>query len=577
VTPPRSRGGRGADRPVIFAVANNPTTVAYVTTALERRYDRDYRIEYELSAPAALARLEEMRDQDEAVALVLSEQWMSELTGVELLGRVGGLHRRALRGLLIDWGDWDEERTANAIRQAIALGQIDYYVLKPWKSPDELFHRGISEFLHEWSAADASAPYEVTLVADAWSPRSNELRTLLARNGVPHAFHSNDSATGQRLLRDADLEGRSEPVVILLDGRVLVDPSNDELARAYGASTDFEQAEELDVAVVGAGPAGLASAVYASSEGLSALVVEREAIGGQAGSSSRIRNYLGFARGVSGAELAQRAYQQAWTFGTRFMVMREVMGLHTQAGASHVLVISDGSEIEARCVILAMGVSYRRLEIPALERFVGTGVFYGSSPSHAQQFAGGRVYVVGGGNSAGQAAIHLGRFAEEVRILVRAETLAASMSRYLIEEIEAAPNIEIDLSTEVVDGGGAERLEQLELRDAKSGHSRTVLADALFVMIGARPHTDWLPAEIARDDHGFLLTGPDLLAEDEVSAWPLERPPFAFETSVPGVFAVGDVRSRSVKRVAAAVGEGSVVIQQVHSHLKAEPRLTGHS
>lgn len=556
---------------MIFAVGDNPSTVAYVSTALQRRYDRDYRIEYELAAPAALARLEGMRDEAEPVALVLSEQWMSELTGVELLSRVGDLHPRARRGLLIDWGDWDDQRTADAIRGAIALGQIDYYVLKPWKSPDEFFHRAISEFLQEWSAADASAPYEVTLVADAWSPRSNELRSLLARNGVPHAFHPHDSISGRRLLREADLEETGEPIVILLDGRVLVAPSNAELARAYGVRTGFEQTQELDVAVVGAGPAGLASAVYASSEGLSVLVVEREAIGGQAGSSSRIRNYLGFARGVSGAELAQRAYQQAWVFGTRFMVMREVTELRTDGGC-HVLRTSDDSEIEARCVVLAMGVSYRRLGIPALEALTGAGVFYGSSPSHAQQFAGRRVYVVGGGNSAGQAAIHLARFADRVSILVRGPTLASSMSRYLIDEIDATPNIEVGLSTEVAGGAGVERLEQLELRNAATGTLSTVSADALFVMIGARPHTGWLPAEILRDSHGFLLTGPDLLAGEDRTASPLARPPFGFETSVPGVFAVGDVRSGSVKRAAAAVGEGSVVIQQVHSHLKTEQR-----
>jgi thioredoxin reductase (NADPH) len=566
VSPPGRRAGQRSDRPVIFAVGNNPSTVAYVSTTLERRYDRDYRVEYQLSAPDALARLEAMRDQDEPVALVLSEQWMSELTGVQLLDRVGDLHPRASRGLVIDWGDWNDERTANAIRGAIALGQIDYYVLKPWKTPDEFFHRAISEFLHEWSASDASAPYEVTLVADPWSPRGNELRALLARNGVPHAFHPSDSPTGARLLREVDLEGASEPIVILLDGRVLVDPSNAELAQAYGVSTQFEQTEDLDVVVVGAGPAGLAAAVYASSEGLSALVVEREAIGGQAGSSSRIRNYLGFARGVSGAELAQRAYQQAWAFGTRFMVMREVAGLRP-ADRCHVLTTSDGDKVKARCVILAMGVSYRRLEIPALERLVSIGVFYGSSPSQAQQFAGQQVYVVGGGNSAGQAAIHLARFADHVGILVRGATLAANMSRYLIDEIEAAPNIEVRSSTEVVDGAGAERLEQLELRNSATGDVSTVSADALFVMIGARPHTDWLPTEISRDTHGFVLTGADVPVADGASGWPLERPPSSFETSMPGVFAVGDVRSRSVKRVAAAVGEGSVVIQQVHSHL----------
>ena len=569
------RGVHGGNRPVIFVVGNNPSTVAYVTTALQRRYDRDYSIEYDLAAPAALARLEALRADGACVALVLSEPWTAEISGVELLGRVGALHARAGRGLLIDWGDWDSDATANAIRNAIALGQIDYYVLKPWKSPDELFHRQISEFLQEWAATDASAPYEVTLVADSWSPRSNEIRSLLARNGVPHAFHPTESAAGVQLLREREVDDAGKPVVILLDGRVLVDPSNVELARAYGVSTAFEQSEELDVAVVGAGPAGLAAAVYASSEGLSALVVEREAIGGQAGSSARIRNYLGFARGVSGAELAQRAYQQAWVFRTRFMLMREVTGLRRGDGC-HVLTIAGGPEVAARCVILAMGVSYRRLSIQSLERLRGAGVFYGSSPSHAQQFAGGRVYIIGGGNSAGQAALHLARVVEQMTLVVRGPDLAASMSRYLIEEIAATPNIEVALSTQVVAAGGESRLEWLSLRGG-DGEERTVVADAVFVMIGARPHTDWLPTEVMRDAHGFVLTGPEALGGTGAPEWPLERPPSAFETSRPGVFAVGDVRSGSVKRVAAAVGEGSVVIPQVHSYLSIDGRMRERS
>jgi len=557
---------------VILAVGNTPSVVSHVRTALERRYDPDYRIAYALEASDALAQLEAMREDGVRVALVLAEQWMSQLTGVELLARVGELHPRAGRGLLIEWGAWGDEPTADAIRGAIAVGQIDYYVLTPWKSPDELFHRTISELLQEWAGADSSAPFEVTLVADAWSPRSSELRSILARNGVPHAFHPSDSESGRRLLREAELETTDKPVVILLGGRVLVDPSNPELAGAFGVSTEFDGPDDLDVAIVGAGPGGLASAVYASSEGLRALVIERETIGGQAGSSSRIRNYLGFARGVSGAELAQRAYQQAWVFGARFMLMREIAGMRAE-GNRHILTNSEGTEIRARSVILAVGVSYRRIEIPALDSLLGAGVFYGSSPSHAQQFAGRRVYVVGGGNSAGQAAIHLGRFAEQVTIMVRGPKLASSMSRYLIDEIDAAPNIDVAASTQVVDGRGEERLEGLTLHQSATGETSTVPADALFLMIGARPRVDWLPTEIARDEHGFVLTGPDLPGGEDANAWTLDRPPFAFETSQPGVFAVGDVRARSVKRVAAAVGEGSVVVQQVHSHLDA---VSGH-
>jgi thioredoxin reductase (NADPH) len=560
----------GPDRPLILAVGNDPTAVGQVVTELERRYERDYRIGFQLSATEALAQLEAMREAGERVALVLAEPWMSELGGVELLARVQSLHPHAGRALLIAWGGWGDTATAELIREAIAVGHIHYYVLRPWKSPDELFHRAVSEFLHEWARADASAPHEVTIVADAVSPRSNELRNLLARNGVPHVLRARDTPEGQRLLREAGREETSEPVVLMLDGSVLVDPSNAELARGYGVHTEIDGSRELDLVVVGAGPAGLAAAVYASSEGYRTLVVEREAIGGQAGSSARIRNYLGFAHGVTGADLAQRAYQQAWAFGSDFLLMREVSGLRAEDAGIR-LAVSGGDELRARSVVLATGVAYRRLGAAALERLTGVGVFYGSSPAQAQQCGGARAYVVGGGNSAGQAAVHLGRYADRVTVLARGTTLAETMSGYLIDEIEAAPNIDVRLQTEVVDGGGEGRLERLVIRDRLTEETETVPADALFVLIGARPHTDWLPAEIARDERGYLLTGADLDGTG-TPGWALERPPFSYETSVPGVFAVGDARLGSVKRVAAAVGEGSVVIQQVHSHLRADER-----
>ncbi|MGH9015652.1 MAG: FAD-dependent oxidoreductase [Acidimicrobiia bacterium] len=551
-------------RPVILAVDDDPSAISRIGAELERRYDRDYRIVFETSPTVALARLGEMKAAGDRVAVVLADQWMPEITGAALLSRVRELHPDAKRALLITWGEWGFQPTAEAVRGSMATGCIDYYVLKPWKSPDELFHRTISEFLHEWSRTDASTPRELTIVADPSSPRAAELRDLLGRNGVPYRFLRSDTPEGRDRLLEAGLEGSTKPVVILLDGRVLVDPSNAEVARGYGVLTEFHDTREFDVVVVGAGPAGLAAAVYASSEGLGALVVEREAIGGQAGSSSRIRNYLGFPRGLSGAELAQRAYQQAWVFGTTFLMMRSVTDLRTE-GDHHILAISDGTEVLAGAVVLAAGVTYCRLGIPALEELSGRGVFYGASVSQAQEFTDRQVYVIGGGNSAGQAAVHLGRYAARVTLVVRGDSLAASMSQYLRDEIDAAPNIEVGVATQVVDGGGEDRLEHLTLRESRTGTMSTVPADALFVLIGAEPHADWLPPEIRRDDPGFVLTGPDVAA-----GWPLERPPFMFETSVPGVFAVGDVRSRSVKRVASAVGEGSVVIQQVHQHLHAE-------
>jgi thioredoxin reductase (NADPH) len=351
-------------------------------------------------------------------------------------------------------------------------------------------------------------------------------------------------------------------VVVLVGGGVLVDPTNAELADAYGVSTTLEDQSDFDVVVVGAGPAGLAAAVYASSEGLDTLVVERESIGGQAGSSSKIRNYLGFARGVSGAELAQRAYQQAWIFGARFLHTRSVTALRPEGGR-YALELSDGSEATAAAVVLATGIAYRRLGIPELEALQGTGVFYGASVSEARAHTGQEVYVVGGGNSAGQAAVHLGRYAARVTILVRRASLAETMSRYLIDEIDAAENIEVRPHTEIVGGAGEGTLKSVELRDCRTGDLETVPAAALFLMIGAQPHTEWLPETICRDERGYLLTGSDLPEGD----WSLERPQLMLETSLPGVFAVGDARHGSTKRVASAVGEGSVVIEQVHQLL----------
>jgi len=538
-----------SELPLIFAVDEDPEALERLTGELQR-YARDYRIVCGPSTEAALSQLQNARDQDAAVAIVLAARGTQELQGERLLERVHDLHPHAKRALLIPWGGWADAETADTIRSAMALGHIDYYAIKPWSTPDELFHRLVSEFLQEWRRANAPGRREITVVADPWSPRGYELRNLLARNGVPHAFHTCDSEEGAAFLRDCGREGTDVPVIVLPDGDVLVDPKPEEIAQ-HGTrmTTELTESEAFDLVIVGAGPAGLAAAVYASSEGLRALVVEGESIGGQAGSSTRIRNYLGFSRGLSGAELAQRAYQQAWVFGTTFLLTRQVTGLG-DGPAGHVISISEGADVDARSVVLAMGVSYRRLEIPALEALEGAGVFYGSSPSEARQFTGASVFVVGGANSAGQAALHLSRYAANVALLVRGASLSASMSQYLIDEISGKDNIEVRVSTEVVDAEGDGRLERIALR-TESGLAAED-ADALFILIGAQPRTEWLPAEIERDARGFVTTGSD------------------FETTVPGVFAIGDVRSGSVKRVASAVGEGSVVIQRVHRYLEAE-------
>ena len=536
------------DRPVIFAVDPDPKAIQRITGELQR-YSADYRVICGPSPEAALTQLERMRDAGERVAIVLAARGERGLRGEELLAQVYDLHPYAKRALLIPWGGWADEETADVIRRAMTLGHIDYYVLKPWTTPDELFHRVVSEFLQEWRRA-TEGRLELTVVAEPWSSRGYEIRNLLARTGVPHAFYSSDSDEARELLQTCGVQVSDRPAVVLPDDTVLDDPSDDELAEhGYKVRTELDDPGEFDVVIVGAGPAGLAAAVYASSEGLRALVVDHASIGGQARSSARIRNYLGFQRGLTGRELATRAYQQAWIFGTEFLLMRSVTDVRA-TDTGHRVTIED-SEIEAKSVVLAMGVAYRRLGVPALEKLEGAGVFYGSSPSDAQQFTGGNVVIVGAANSAGQAAAHLSRYAASVTLVCR-RPAADAMSQYLLDEIEGKENIQIRTSTQVVDGDGETRLERLVLRDA-SGATETVPADALFILIGAEPNTGWLPAKIARDDRGFVLTG----AGEHM-----------FETSVAGVFAIGDVRSGSVKRVASAVGEGSVVIQQLHQYLE---------
>jgi thioredoxin reductase (NADPH) len=547
--------------PVILAVDDDPDVIELIGSELADRYGRAYRIETARASSTALKLLEELRDRGDQVALVLADQWLPDGTGCEVLASARELFPHSRRLLLISWGEWAVEATARPLRLGIGLGNVDYYAIKPWRAADELFHRTVTEFLHEWVGSDASLSRELTVVADQDDPRASDLRILLTRNQVPYVFHDRRSPDGAAVLAEARETGTTAPVVVQRNGLVLVDPTNVDIARAYGANTALRGSRDFDVAVIGAGPSGLAAAVYASSEGLRTVVLERETIGGQAGTSSRIRNYLGFQRGISGAELEQRAQQQAWVFGTTFVQMCEAQGLRAD-GDRFYLASTIGPEISTRVVMLAMGVSYQRLAIPALEALVGTGVFYGASPSEGERFTGRSVFVVGGGNSAGQAAVHLARHACRVTVLVRRTTLAETMSRYLIDEIEGQPNISVRYQTQIIDGSGDNRLESLTLQDSGTGHTETVPADAVFVLIGARPYTQWLPDGIQRDRYGFVVTG------QTTPEWVPERPPFMFESSMAGVFAIGDVRSGSVKRVASAAGEGSVAIAQVHQYLQ---------
>jgi thioredoxin reductase (NADPH) len=532
-------------------------------------YGSYYRVACEDSPESGMRTLQALRAADKEVAVVLADQWMPGMTGVEFLTHTRPLYPGAKRALLFERGN---RTTREPILQAMALGQIDYYVPKPEQAPDEEFHRCIAQFLEEWARDYRPASVAVRIVGEPWSARCYELRDVLSRSGIPHAFSAADSKEGQELLARVDKMLARLPVVIVFDRLVLVDPDNAEIADAFELISPFglntlSDVRDFDLVIIGAGPAGLAAAVYGSSEGLRTVVVERETFGGQAGTSSLIRNYLGFSRGISGSELAWQAYQQAWLFGASFRLARHTTALHHTQGRL-VVSLSDGTEVTGRAAIIATGASYRRLGVPSLEALQGAGVFYGAAVAQAQGMKGQEVYVVGGGNSAGQAARHLSKHARRVTLLVLGESLATHMSQYLIEEIEATENIQVRLNTRVIDGGGQGRLEHLVLKDRASGLTETFPAAALFVLIGARPHTGRLPEEVMRDERGYIVTGNDLLRDGSPpEGWPLERHPMLLETSVPGVFAAGDVRCGSVKRVASAVGEGSIAIQMVHKYL----------
>jgi thioredoxin reductase (NADPH) len=540
--------------------------LADVTGQLGPRYGRDYRVEGTSDPGRALAVLEGLADGGEELALVLAGKSLSDATGGELFERARQLHPHAKRGLMVAPGSLADPSMAETIVDSIALGRIHYYVPVPAEAPDEVFHHAISTFLLEWATERRKVPHTIRVVGEAWSGRAYELRETFERCAVPHDFCLADSERGRQLLKQAGPDAKL-PLMLLPDGSMLSDPSNAEIAAAAGAPPDFDE-RDFDVVIVGAGPAGLSAAVYGASEGLHTLVVDEGGIGGQARSSSLIRNYLGFPRGVSGQRLAEQAYEQASVFGASFVFMHPASGL-SRAGEKLTLSLADGRSVNAAVVILATGASYRRLGVPALEALIGAGVFYGGPASEAHALTGAEAFVAGGGNSAGQAALYLARFARRVTLIVRGPLLEAGMSHYLVQEIEATPSIEVRTGTTVVGGGGDGRLQQLVLRDGAAGSDEQVAADALFVLIGARPHTDWLPGEIARDQHGFLYTGEGSASRD---GWPLERPPSALETSMPGVFAAGDVRHGSVKRVASAVGEGSIAVQLVHGLLDALPQ-----
>jgi thioredoxin reductase (NADPH) len=542
--------------PAIVAVDDGREPLDAVEAQLVERYARHYRIECVRDPARGLALLEALSREGVDLALLLATPSAVRATVGALLDRARRLHPQAKRALLVAPNAWTDPHTAEAIRTAMALGRVDHFVYEPGPPPDEVFHEAVGSFLLEWARERHLVPQTVQIVGEEWSGRAYELRATFENCAVPHEFCLADSEKGRELLAAAG-PGARLPLMVLPDGRALSDPSNAEIAEAAGAPQAVDE-HPVDLLVVGAGPAGLSAAVYGASEGLRVLVVDSGGIGGQARSSSLIRNYLGFAKGVSGGRLAEQAYEQASAFGASFVFMHLATALERD-GDRLAVSLEDGRTIRAKTVILASGATYRRLGVPELEALVGAGVFYGGPAAEAPALTGAEVYVVGGGNSAGQAALHLARYARRVTLLARSGPLARTMSDYLLRAIEDVPNLDVRLGTVVAGGRGDAHLEQLLLHDLATGVEEWVPAEALFVLIGADPSTDWLPRELARDAGGFLLTG-----EDVDGAWPLERRPFALETSMPGVLAAGDVRHGSVKRVAAAVGEGAAAVQLVH-------------
>jgi thioredoxin reductase (NADPH) len=545
-------------RPILLAVDDDVSVLEAVVQDLRRHYGATYRVMRAASGQAALDTLAQLKARQEPVALLVSDQRMPGMTGVDFLERARALYPEALRVLLTAYAD-----TEAAIR-AINSARIHYYLTKPWDPPEEKLYPVLSDLLEDWQAG-YQPPFEgLRVIGHRWSLQDHKVRSFLSRNHVPYRwFDIAGNEEALKLLTERQLDPEKLPVVLFADGSSLVDPEPEELAARVGLSTQATQ-EFYDMVIVGAGPAGLAAAVYGASEGLRTLVIEPEAPGGQAGSTSKIENYLGFPSGITGADLGRRAHIQASRFGAEFLTQRAT-GLRID-GQYRFVQLADGREVSSHVVLLAPGVQYRKLEIPGAERLTGRGIYYGAALVEAVSCKDEEVYVVGGANSAGQAALHFAKYASKVTMLVRGEGLSATMSKYLIDEIERTSNIVLEPRTQVLEAVGEERLEALRLSGPRGEYR--VPATSLFVFIGAAPGTGWLPPCILRDDKGFLLAGPDLHTEGKPhEAWREPREPFLLESSVPGVFVAGDARHGSVKRVASAVGEGSIAVQFAHQYL----------
>lgn len=550
-------------KPIILTVDDDADVLQAIARDLRHQYGDRCRIVRADSGAAAIAATETLKLRNEPVALFLVDQRMPQMNGVEFLEQALQIFPNAKRVLLTAYADTDA-----AIR-AINSVQIDYYLLKPWDPPEERLYPVVSDLLDDWFASFRPVFEGIRVIGNRWSPQSHEIKDFLARNQIPYQWLDIElSAEAQKLADLAHCDRRSLPLVLMGDGESLVQPSIAQVAEKVGLHTQAEK-PFYDLVIVGGGPAGLAAAVYGASEGLHTVMIEREAPGGQAGTSSRIENYLGFPSGLSGGDLARRAVAQARRFGVEILSPQAVTALRVD-GPYRVMTLSNGSEISCHALILALGVAWRRLEAPGLDRLTGAGVYYGAAQSEAIACQGEAVYIVGGANSAGQAAIHFSKYAHQVTMLVRGESLAKSMSQYLIEQIAQTPNITVQTHTQVIAAKGDTSLEAIVLENAVTGTIETVPATSLFIFIGAAPRTEWLEGSVARDDRGFVITGPDLpsvASTHRPGGWPFDRDPYLLETNVPGVFAVGDVRHGSIKRVASGVGEGSICVQFVHHYL----------
>jgi|SRR5579859_1152842 len=551
------------NRPILLAVDDDISVLEAVVQDLRRQYGSTYRVLRAGSGQAALDTLKQLKVREEAVALLLSDQRMPGMTGVEFLEAAQHIYPEARRVLLTAYAD-----TEAAIR-AINTARIHYYLTKPWDPPEEKLYPVLDDLLQDWNAGYQPKFEGLRVIGHRWSLKDHQLRSFLSRNHVPYRWlDAAASDDAQQLLQERSLDPEVLPVVLFNDGSALVDPEQETLAARVGLRTQAAQ-DFYDIVVVGAGPAGLAAAVYGASEGLKTLVIEPEAPGGQAGSSSRIENYLGFPSGISGADLGRRAHMQGVRFGAEFLTQRAV-GMRVD-GQYRFVVLADGREVSSHVLLLSTGVEYKRLQIPGAEELTGRGIYYGAALVEAAACKDEDVYIVGGANSAGQAALHFAKFACKVTMLVRASGLEASMSKYLIDEIERTSNIVVEPNSQVLEAKGEDHLEALRIRGPRGEDCRK--AASLFVFIGAVPGTEWLPDAILRDEKGFILAGPDL-ASPEMKAsgkftriWKQDRDPYLLETSVPGIFVAGDVRHGSVKRAASAVGEGSIAVQFAHQYL----------